>query len=94
MGAKDPNLWYDYEVGEIEMVLKLGLLCSQSDPENRPTMRQVLHYLRGDVTLPNLQPSDLRGSERLLGIPEVGFSELSLSTGGSSITNSLLSGGR
>ncbi|KAF8075543.1 hypothetical protein N665_1087s0012 [Sinapis alba] len=95
LGAKDPNLWYDYEVGEIEMVLKLGLLCSQSDPENRPTMRQVLHYLRGDVILPNLSPSDLRGSERLLGIPEVGFiSESSLSTGGSSITNSLVSGGR
>ncbi|KAH0929510.1 hypothetical protein HID58_015237 [Brassica napus] len=94
LGAKDPNLWYDYEVGEIEMVLKLGLLCSQSDPENRPTMRQVLHYLRGDVMLPNLSPSDLRGSDRLLGIPEVGFSESSLSTGGSSVTNSLLSGGR
>ncbi|WZY83016.1 hypothetical protein YC2023_029400 [Brassica napus] len=94
LGAKDPNLWYDYEVGETEMVLKLGLLCSQSDPENRPTMRQVLHYLRGDVMLPNLSPSDLRGSERLLGIPEVGFSESSLSTGGSSITNSLQSGGR
>ncbi|KAF8077040.1 hypothetical protein N665_1066s0002 [Sinapis alba] len=95
LGAKDPNLWYDYEVGEIEMVLKLGLLCSQSDPENRPTMRQVLYYLRGDVILPNLSPSDLRGSERLLGIPEVGFiSESSLSTGGSSITNSLVSGGR
>ncbi|KAJ4905444.1 L-type lectin-domain containing receptor kinase IV.4 [Raphanus sativus] len=94
LGAKDPNLWYDYEVGEIEMVLKLGLLCSQSEPENIPTMRQVLHYLRGDVTLPNLSPSDLRGSERLLGIPEMGFSESSLSTGGSSITNSQLSGGR
>ncbi|CAN6817369.1 unnamed protein product [Brassica oleracea] len=94
LDAKDPNLWHDYEVGEIEMVLKLGLLCSQSDPENRPTMRQVLHYLRGDVLLPNLSPSDLRGSERLLGIPEVGFSESSLSTGGSSVTNSLLSVGR
>ncbi|CAH8294431.1 unnamed protein product [Eruca vesicaria subsp. sativa] len=79
---------------EMEMVLKLGLLCSQSDPENRPTMRQVLHYLKGDVMLPNLSPSDLRGSERLLGIPQAGFSESSLFTGESSITNSVLSGGR
>ncbi|KAJ0250130.1 L-type lectin-domain containing receptor kinase IV.4 [Hirschfeldia incana] len=94
LDAKDPNLWYDYDQTEMEMVLKLGLLCSQSDPENRPTMRQVLHYLSGDVMLPNLSPSDLLGSERLLGIPEIGFSESSYSTGGSSVTNSLLSGGR
>ncbi|KAH0933610.1 hypothetical protein HID58_010727 [Brassica napus] len=94
LDAKDPNLWQDYDLTEMEMVLKLGLVCSQSDPENRPTMRQVLHYLEGDVILADLSPSDLCGSERLLGIPEVGFSESSLSTGGSSITNSLLSGGR
>lgn len=51
-------------------------------------MTQVLHYLKGDVMLPDLSPSDLRGSERLLGIRQAGFSESSLLTGGSSITNS------
>ncbi|CAA7059540.1 unnamed protein product [Microthlaspi erraticum] len=48
------------------MVLKLGLLCSHSDPNARPTMRQVLNYLNGDAKLPDLSPLDLRGNGMMM----------------------------
>lgn len=37
---------------EVELVLTLGLICSHSVPEFRPTMRQVTRYLSGDDVLP------------------------------------------
>ncbi|KAM0937349.1 putative protein kinase RLK-Pelle-L-LEC family [Dioscorea sansibarensis] len=43
-----------YTVCEIELVLKLGLLCSHPLPESRPSMRQVVQYLNGDAQLPPL----------------------------------------
>ncbi|XP_042488708.1 L-type lectin-domain containing receptor kinase IV.2-like [Macadamia integrifolia] len=45
----DPKLEMNYEVEEMELVLKLGLLCSQSDPTARPCMRQVVRYLVGEL---------------------------------------------
>ncbi|KAI3435341.1 uncharacterized protein J3R85_006276 [Psidium guajava] len=36
------------------VVLKLGLICSHSDPLMRPCMRQVLQYLERDLPLPEL----------------------------------------
>ncbi|EHA8588087.1 L-type lectin-domain containing receptor kinase VI.2 [Cocos nucifera] len=44
----DPKLGKSYMKEEVELVLKLGLVCSQSIPEVRPTMRQVIQYLNGD----------------------------------------------
>ncbi|KAL1225149.1 L-type lectin-domain containing receptor kinase IV.4 [Cardamine amara subsp. amara] len=93
LNAKDPNLGSEYDQKEVEMVLKLGLLCSHSDPQVRPTMRQVLHYLRGDAMLPDLSPLDLRGRESVSGKYH-GFSESSTFTTGSSIAHSILSSGR
>ncbi|KAG1366756.1 L-type lectin-domain containing receptor kinase IV.2 [Cocos nucifera] len=49
--AVDPKLGRSYVREEVELVLKLGLVCSQSIPEVRPTMRQVIQYLNGDVNL-------------------------------------------
>ncbi|KAK1284218.1 L-type lectin-domain containing receptor kinase IV.1 [Acorus calamus] len=55
--AADPALRDEgCEKGEVEMVLRLGLICSQSTPEARPTMRQVVHYLDGDEALPDMVP--------------------------------------
>ncbi|VYS54776.1 unnamed protein product [Arabidopsis thaliana] len=102
LAAKDPNMGSECDEKEVEMVLKLGLLCSHSDPRARPSMRQVLHYLRGDAKLPELSPLDLSGSGMMFGVHD-GFSELGMSysssvfkgfTGGSSIADSQLSGGR
>ncbi|KAF8089027.1 hypothetical protein N665_0520s0025 [Sinapis alba] len=101
LDAKDPNMGYECDEKEVEMVLKLGLLCSHPDPRARPSMRQVLQYLRGDAKLPDLSPLDFSGSGMILGLQD-GFSELGMSysssvfkgfTGGS-IADSLLSGGR
>ncbi|KAF3560724.1 hypothetical protein DY000_02010818 [Brassica cretica] len=75
------------------MVLKLGFWCSHFNPEARPTMRQVLHYLSGDAMLPDLSPLDLRGSEMMLGTHH-GLCEISMFTGGSSMVDSVLSCGR
>ncbi|TKY48870.1 L-type lectin-domain containing receptor kinase VII.2 [Spatholobus suberectus] len=38
-----------YTVEEAERLLHLGLLCSNSDPSVRPTMRQVVKMLEGEV---------------------------------------------
>ncbi|XP_020242260.1 L-type lectin-domain containing receptor kinase S.4-like [Asparagus officinalis] len=43
----DSRLGESYVREEVELALKLGLLCSQSDPQARPTMRQVIQYLNG-----------------------------------------------
>ncbi|MBA0684456.1 hypothetical protein Goari_026041, partial [Gossypium aridum] len=62
MEAKDPNLGSDYVAEEVELVLKLGLLCSHSEPEVRPTMRQVLQFLEGDVSFPEMSSLSLTSS--------------------------------
>ncbi|XVE50090.1 hypothetical protein DITRI_Ditri01bG0133300 [Diplodiscus trichospermus] len=48
----DPKLGKDFEVGEIDMVLKLGLLCLHNVAAFRPTMSQVGSYLKGQASLP------------------------------------------
>ncbi|KFK27437.1 hypothetical protein AALP_AA8G382200 [Arabis alpina] len=42
----------DFNAKEAKMLLKLGMICSQSNPENRPSMRQILQYLEGNVSVP------------------------------------------
>ncbi|KAE7996746.1 hypothetical protein FH972_001439 [Carpinus fangiana] len=37
---------------EAVVVLKLGLMCSNNAPKARPTMRQAVSYLEGEVALP------------------------------------------
>ncbi|KAG5566955.1 hypothetical protein RHGRI_002494 [Rhododendron griersonianum] len=52
--TSDPRLGGDYLEEEIELVLKLGLLCSKSNAVTRPSMRQVMQYLDGDALLPEI----------------------------------------
>ncbi|KAG5566953.1 hypothetical protein RHGRI_002492 [Rhododendron griersonianum] len=52
--TSDPRLGGDYLEEEMELVLKLGLLCSKSDAATRPSMRQVMQYLDVDVLLPEI----------------------------------------
>ncbi|CAN6853163.1 unnamed protein product [Brassica oleracea] len=93
LDARDPNLGTKYDQREVEMVLKLGLLCSHSNPQARPTMRQVLHYLSGDAMLPDFSPLELHGNEMMLGTHH-GIREIGMFTCGSSMVDSVLSGGR
>lgn len=50
----DPKLGGNFEPSQLELVLKLGLLCSHYSPAVRPTMHQVLQYLQADAPLPDL----------------------------------------
>lgn len=53
----DPKLKDDYNIDEVSLVLKLGLLCSHPFISARPTMRQVMQYLDGDTPTPELTPT-------------------------------------
>lgn len=96
--ARDPNLGTEYVAEELELVLKLGLLCSHSDPTARPSMRQVVQILERDVALPVISALGLSAS----GITyQEGFDDFAVSysssmgfTRPSSVAESLLSGGR
>ena len=54
MEARDPNYGTNYVAEELVLVLKLGLMCSHSEATARPSMRQVVQYLEGDVPFPDL----------------------------------------
>ncbi|KAF0910551.1 hypothetical protein E2562_002993 [Oryza meyeriana var. granulata] len=54
METVDPRLRNGYVKEEVELVLKLGLLCSHPLASARPSMRQVVHYLNGDMEFPEL----------------------------------------
>ncbi|XP_043712016.1 L-type lectin-domain containing receptor kinase IV.1-like [Telopea speciosissima] len=96
----DPKLEMNYEVEEMELVLKLGLFCTHSIPTARPSMQQVVRYLEGEVPLPELLPSlsqshsmpleGTGGGDFSIWCPYLGSS----TSPSSSIADSLLSGGR
>ncbi|KAG1355324.1 L-type lectin-domain containing receptor kinase IV.2 [Cocos nucifera] len=57
LDVTDARLEGDYDLGEAELILKIGLLCSHPVPAARPTMRQVMQFLNGDLSLPEI-PKD------------------------------------
>ncbi|KAI3435345.1 ATPase_AAA_core domain-containing protein [Psidium guajava] len=100
--ARDPNLGMDFVAKEVELVLQLGLLCSQSEPTARPSMRQVVQYLEGDLAMEELSSLGISKSGLAFAYHE-GFSmsgssyPFSIDTAlrqTSSVANSVLSGGR
>ncbi|KAJ8636671.1 hypothetical protein MRB53_010938 [Persea americana] len=52
--ATDVRLGNEYAKEEMELVLKLGLLCLHPMASTRPSMRQVIQFLDGDCPLPTL----------------------------------------
>ncbi|KAK6231390.1 hypothetical protein SCA6_001463 [Theobroma cacao] len=98
----DPKLGTEYVAEEVELVLKLGLLCSHSEPEARPTMRQCVQFLEGDIPLPEISSLTL-SSGGLAFAHREGFDDFAMSytssiykgfSQSSSVAESLLSGGR
>jgi hypothetical protein len=64
IGAADPRLDADYMEEEMELVLKLGLLCSHPLPNARLRMRLVMQFLERDASLPaDLQLDTLLSSD-------------------------------
>ncbi|XP_042487638.1 L-type lectin-domain containing receptor kinase IV.1-like [Macadamia integrifolia] len=99
----DPKLGLNYDVNEMELVLKLGLLCSHSIPTKRPHMVEVMRYLKGEVPLPKLRLLGLQTSiDDTDFVPSIGFGDVSVGspyprspmTRSLSISQSLLSQGR
>ncbi|CAA7030950.1 unnamed protein product [Microthlaspi erraticum] len=64
--AVDTRLSGEFLPEEVEMVLKLGLLCTSTVPDSRPTMEQVVRYLNMHQRLPDFSP-DTPG----IGVPTV-----------------------
>ncbi|KAL3717140.1 hypothetical protein ACJRO7_008684 [Eucalyptus globulus] len=100
--ARDPNLGTDFVAKEVELVLQLGLLCSQSQPTARPHMRQVVQYLEGDLVLEELSSLGISRSGFPFAFHE-GFSRSGTAypssadnafSQTSSVANGVLSGGR
>jgi hypothetical protein len=97
----------EYIAEEMELVLKLGLMCSHSEPAARPSMRQVVQFLEGDVPLPDISPLRLSASGLTFSHRE-GFDDFAIDdfansypssmdkafAHSSSVAESLLSGGR
>ncbi|CAL5058162.1 unnamed protein product [Urochloa decumbens] len=80
---------------EVSLVLKLGLMCSHPLPNARPTMRQVMEYLDGDMILPDLSPADLSSTMlEWMYNPELNTNVMSYVSSTSSGVVSDLSGGR
>ncbi|CAL5326787.1 unnamed protein product [Camellia sinensis] len=44
----DPNLNENYNILEVEMMIKVALLCTQGSPEDRPAMSDVVRMLEGE----------------------------------------------
>ncbi|KAK7339684.1 hypothetical protein VNO77_20365 [Canavalia gladiata] len=61
----DPKLNGNFDEKEVLMVLKLGLICSNDVPAARPTMRQLLRHLDGEVELSEdlTKPRDISHQE-------------------------------
>ncbi|XP_058109529.1 L-type lectin-domain containing receptor kinase SIT2-like [Magnolia sinica] len=68
--AADPKLGGDYVVEEMELVLKVGLLCSHPLAASRPTIRQVVQILEGDDSVPELSLDSFDSNEYAVGHDE------------------------
>lgn len=44
----DRNLNKNYNIQEVEMMIKVALLCTQATPEDRPPMSEVVRMLEGE----------------------------------------------
>ncbi|XP_021763285.1 L-type lectin-domain containing receptor kinase IV.2-like [Chenopodium quinoa] len=55
--VSDPTLEGNYQEKEMELILKLGLLCLHPKAAERPTMRHAVMFLDGSATLPDI-PSE------------------------------------
>ncbi|CAA7393736.1 unnamed protein product [Spirodela intermedia] len=78
---------------EVEMVLRLGLLCCDPMPTARPSMRQVVQFLKGEVPLPEFTSNYLNDGVMSL-IYNEALDDQAPSFTAFSASRSLLSGGR
>jgi len=66
LDAADPKLGNEYKACEMEKVLKLGLLCSCSEPERRLRIRHVCQILEGEASLPDVRMAIADSEEKII----------------------------
>ncbi|XP_047322459.1 L-type lectin-domain containing receptor kinase S.4 [Impatiens glandulifera] len=74
----DPRLGGYFDEGEVMVVIKIGLICSNDAAAARPSMRQVVRYLDGEMELPETVEAPAGGGE------SVGFSGMMMESYSSS----------
>jgi serine/threonine protein kinase len=79
----DPRIQGDYDVNELSLTLRVGLLCSHPLPSVRPSMRTVMQYLAGDMPLPEIMPTHM-GMSMLALLQSQGFDSSIMATSSSS----------
>ncbi|XP_057815951.1 L-type lectin-domain containing receptor kinase VIII.1 [Cryptomeria japonica] len=52
----DKRLMMRYNPEQVQCLVGVGLLATQSDPGSRPTMAEIVDYISGEVQLPSLPP--------------------------------------
>jgi serine/threonine protein kinase len=80
----DPRIQGDYDVNELSLTLRVGLLCSHPLPSVRPSMRTVMQYLAGDMPLPETMPTHHMGMSMLALLQSQGFDSSVMATSSSS----------
>jgi serine/threonine protein kinase len=80
----DPRIQGDYDVNELSLTLRVGLLCSHPLPSVRPSMRTVMQYLAGDMPLPETMPTHHMGISMLALLQSQGFDSSVMATSSSS----------
>ncbi|KFK35183.1 hypothetical protein AALP_AA5G251200 [Arabis alpina] len=95
LDAVEESIRQEQTRGQLELVLKLGVLCSYQAASIRPTMGPVMQILNGVSQLPD-NLLDVIKAEKLRGLPETSMEMLldANSLGALSITDSLVSHGR
>lgn len=99
LSAIDTKLKHEMNEEEMEMVLKIGLLCSHSVPAVRPSMSQVLKFLKKEEALPEDFDCVLEIREDYSGrlgdaSSSAYFSQIQYSTASAPVTESFTSSGR
>ncbi|KAL6596658.1 hypothetical protein ACP70R_047301 [Stipagrostis hirtigluma subsp. patula] len=90
----DSRLQGNYNTDEVCLALNLGLLCAHPFCNARPSMRQVMQYLNGEMPLPELVPTNASYGMLVL-MQNEGFDQytsLPTTVGTSSMTPNLSSG--
>ncbi|PKI39353.1 hypothetical protein CRG98_040219 [Punica granatum] len=78
--ARDRKLGTEFVAEEVELVLKLGLLCMHSEPRATPSMRQVVQYLEGGIALQVVSSSLVLSASGLIFARHEGFDEHPMSS--------------
>jgi len=87
----DSRLQGSYNADEVCLALNLGLMCAHTVCNARPSMRQVIQYLNGEMPLPEMMPTNLSYSVLSL-MQNEGFDQYTSISGSSGITSSPSSG--